>query len=51
MQKRALTIDESSTSVEEDIELKTIEQDILASFAENSRDIQYIPIDDEEIML
>lgn len=51
MQKRAMTTDESETSVEEDVELKTIEGDIVMSFAESSRDIKYIPVVDDEIMI
>lgn len=50
MQKRALTVDESNTSVEEDVELKSIELDIIKSFAENSRDIEWFPILDEDLM-
>lgn len=49
-QKRLLTTDESDTSVEEDAELRTIEADILNTFAEETRDIRFIPIVDEEIM-
>lgn len=50
-QKRMLTTDESNTSLEEDVELKTIEQDIINSFADESRDIKYIPIIDYDIFI
>lgn len=48
LQKRALTLDESETSLEEDAELKMIESDILNSYTEESRDVDYIPILDRE---
>lgn len=49
-QKRILTTDESNTSVEEDAELIKIEQDIVNSFADESKDLEYIPILDSNIM-
>lgn len=50
MQKRALTAGESNTSLEEDAELLKIEEDIIASFNDESRDIEFIPIIDEDII-
>lgn len=50
MQKRVLTIDESNTSVEEDMELKTIEAEIMKSFSDEVRDPAEIPVLDWEIM-
>lgn len=51
MQKRALTIGESNTSLEEDAELLKIEEDILESYKDESRDVEFIPVLDEEILL
>lgn len=48
--KRVLTTDTSESSIEEDAELKVIETDILQSFANEARDITYIPILDYDIM-
>lgn len=50
MQKRILTLDESNTSVEEDMELKFIETEIVKSFGDEIRDPMYIPVLDPEIM-
>lgn len=51
VQKRLMTTDESNTSIEEDEELKQIETDIVNSFAEDSRDVKYIPVLDHEALL
>ena len=48
--KRVLTTDTSESSLEEDAELKMIETDILQSFANETRDVNYFPILDYEIM-
>lgn len=48
-QKRIMTIDESSTSMEEDLELKNIETDILNSYSDESMDVKYIPVLDPDI--
>lgn len=50
-QKRILTTDESNTSIEEDSELLKIEQDILQAYAEEDRDIYFVPVIDKELML
>lgn len=49
-QKRVLVSDHENNSLEEDAELKTLEADILTSFADESRDVKFIPILDPEIM-
>jgi len=49
-QKRVLITDESATSMEEDGELVNIKQDIITSFADESRDIKMFPIVDVDIM-
>jgi hypothetical protein len=48
MQKRAMSHGESNSSMEEDGELKTIELDILNQYADETNDIQEIPVIDEE---
>lgn len=50
MQKRAFSNDKQNAEIVEDAELLLMERDILASFAEDSRDIQGFTIIDEEIM-
>lgn len=50
MQKRILTINAANTSVEEDMELKTIENEILNSYADESRDVEEIMVLDPDIM-
>lgn len=50
-QKRLLQTDESSGAVEEDTEVLKCEQDVLNSYADESRDPEDIPILDEEIMI
>lgn len=49
-QKRIMTINESKTSFEEDDELRLIRSDILASFGDESRDVNPFPIYDHELM-
>jgi hypothetical protein len=49
-QKRILITDESNTSLEEDNELQVVKQDIINSFADESRDVQYIPVLDPFLM-
>jgi len=51
VQKRALTFDESNSSLEEDAELLKIEKDIFAAFGDESKDVEEIPIVDWEIMI
>jgi hypothetical protein len=50
-QKRIMTLDESSSSTKEDAELSTMLLDILNSFAEETGDVEYIPVIDWENML
>jgi hypothetical protein len=50
-QKRTLTEDESNTSAEEDLELKTIEASILMSYSDENRDVEDIPELDSDLML
>lgn len=50
MQKRILTINSAATSVEEDVELRTIENEILNAYADESRDVEEILVTDAEIM-
>ena len=50
-QKRLLQTDESNSSVEEDTEILKAEQDILNSYADESRDPEYIPVLDSEILI
>ena len=49
-QKRIMTVDESNSSLEEDAELKQIEQGILNTYADESRDVEWIPIIDPDVM-
>jgi len=50
-QKRIMTLDESKTAATEDKELAAMLLDILNSFAEETRDVEYIPVIDWENML
>lgn len=50
MQKRIMTSDDDSTSLEEDEELVRIENDILSTYTNEDRDVEDITILDDEIM-
>lgn len=50
VQKRILTLDESNTSLEEDLELKAMEEEISATYTDETRDVELIPILDDEIV-
>jgi hypothetical protein len=50
-QKRLLQTDEANSSVEEDAELLKIEQDVMNSFADESGDVEWIPVLDEDITI